>query len=160
MKEYCITLRDPVTGQIILRDEIRSCAILRDKTVHYSATINELSIRQSLSAEHIIILRENEQVGVVSYKYMDDVDNILTLAETGDAVALIYTSGDNELSLGSSGNLSRIIAIELEENTMALSESSPRITMLRLRYLYEMEHNTLSDFANMTLYDVDYVVIE
>lgn len=160
MKEYCITLRDPVTGQIILRDEIRSCAILRDKTVHYSATINELSIRQSLSAEHIIILRENEQVGVVSYKYMDDVDNILTLAETGDAVALIYTSGDNELSLGSSGNLSRIIAIELEENTMALSESSPLITMLRLRYLYEMEHNLLSDFAGMTLYDVDYVVIE
>lgn len=160
MKEYCITLRDPVTGQIILRDEIRSCAVLRDKTVHYSATINELSIRQSLSAEHIIILRENEQVGVVSYKYMDDVDNILTLAETGDAVALIYTSGDNELSLGSSGNLSRIIAIELEENTMALSESTPRITMLRLRYLYEMENNTLSDFAGMTLYDVDYVVIE
>ena len=122
--------------------------------------IDNLPIRKALSAEHIIILRENEQAIIVSNKYIDNADNILTLIETGDAIALLYTSSTNELALSHSGNLSRIVTIELEENTMALSESSPRTTMLRLRYLYEMEHNLLSDFAGMTLYDVDYVVIE
>lgn len=150
MKEYCITLRDPVSG----------CVILRDKIARYSASIDELSIRKSLSAEHLIILRENEQVIIVSNRYIDSVDNILTLTETGDAVALLYTSGTNELTLSHSGNISRIVTVELEENTMALSESSPHTSLLKLRYLYEMEYNVLSDFAGMTLYDVDYVVIE